>query len=165
MELVIPEGTEVHITIGRAPAFPPADATAPERPTVPPGRPLLKGALATVLLCGAFVAGQHLSGRSSAAGPLQGALATTGHPEVEQYRPPMPLPEKPAYAALPTIPATPGAPSNRPSQGPAATHSQAEIPPAFRQQLAAPPQVSPPPGQPAPSATGGAPSNPFGLQE
>jgi hypothetical protein len=59
------------------------------------------------------------------------------------------------------------APPVLPRAGAAADQPEAaEIPPAFREKLAQPPQVAPPPGQPPVVAPGTpAPANPFGLHE
>ncbi len=135
MELVIPDGAQVHITVGQPPllALPhDARATAPssERQR---GR-VTKGILAGVLLIGAFQAGRLL--------PHHADMAS---------------------AAPPAAAIAPGA-----TEGSAG----GELPPAFRAQMAQPPQVVPPPGA-GPAAAPGAPAsgpaapappNPFGLK-
>jgi hypothetical protein len=140
MELVIPDGAQVHITVGQPPLLalpqdPRAVASLPERSS---GR-IVKSLLAGVLLIGAFQAGRFLP----------------HHPET-------------ASAAQPTAAAA--------VPGVTGSSAAGEIPPAFRAQIAQPPQVVPPPGAAPAAATGGSiggatapaaaptPANPFGLQ-
>jgi hypothetical protein len=144
MELVIPAGVQVHITIGRTPLLALPDEIARERPPARPSRPLLKGVLALVLLFGAFEVGRHVAAWPDTTGPTRAAFAMPGQapalgPEQHAF-PDRPLPRE-AVAA--------GAPAQ-------------QIPPEFRQQLEQPPSVIPPPGQTPPGA---APEkNPFGLE-
>jgi hypothetical protein len=138
MQLVIPDGAEIHITVGRP--TPLALAHNPHLPLpapVPAGRRFFKGlALGTVLVV-AFQAGRWLP----------------HHPDTVSA----------AQASSAALPA-----QSTPEHGVAA-----DIPPAFRAQMAQPPQVIPPPGKgtAAPPTPGtpdaGAPSrpNPFGLQD
>ena len=143
MELVIPDGAQVHITVGHPPllALPhdrSADAPPPGRST---GR-LAKGLVAGVLFIGAFQAGRFLPHHAQT-----------------------------ASAAPPAALAGSGAADGNAAGGNAA----GEIPPAFRAQMAQPPQVVPPPGAAAPASDMGgstgsptaAPAppaaNPFGL--
>jgi hypothetical protein len=139
MELVIPDGVPVFITVGHSspmmlPYEPPAGAS---RPAGQGGR-VVKTFLAGLLLVGVFQAGRFLPHRSDSAAAAQ-AVATA-------------------------------APS--PVTG---TSAAGDIPPAFRAQMAQPPQVVPPPGTPAvvPGQPGNdgsippaktPPPNPFGLQ-
>jgi hypothetical protein len=150
MELVIPDGAQVYITVGQPPllALPhQPHAVAPQYPPQPErsGGRIVKTLLAGVVLLGAFQAGRLLPHQPDTAAAAQ---PTTAHL---------------------TAAAAPGA-----------TESSAagEIPQAFRAQVAQPPQVIPPPGAPPAaggSATGGsgrsaapaaapAPASPFGLQ-
>ncbi len=138
MELVIPDGAQVHITVGQPPLLalphdPRAIAPSSDRPR---GR-IAKGVLAGVLLLGAFQAGRflpHHADTASAAPPMATIVA-------------------------------PGVTEGSPAAG--------EIPPAFRAQMARPPQVVPPPGAVPAASTGGtvapvptpAPTNPFGLRD
>jgi hypothetical protein len=140
MELVIPDGAQVHITVGQAPLLalaqdPRAVASLPERSS---GR-IVKSLLAGVLLIGAFQAGRFL--------PHHAETASAAQPT--------------AAAAVPGV---------------TGSSAAGEIPPAFRAQIAQPPQVVPPPGAAPAAATAGAaggvaapaaapaPANPFGLQ-
>ncbi len=155
MEFVIPEGAQVRITIGGAPwlALPngsvPAGVATPAVPPARRGHTLLKGAVAVVLLLGAFETGRYVSTRTGPVEPAQAAL----------------IAPRPAPAAG-AEPAFPDHPLPRPT---AAAPSPTEIPPAFRQQLAQPPRVTPPPGQSSArtgsAAPGRASVNPFGLHE
>jgi len=143
MELVIPEGARVHITIDNTPVLAVPDETAPTRPPARPSRKLLKGALALVLLFGAFEAGRHLAAQPDASGATRAAFAMPGQapaPSPEQHA----FPDRPLREAL-----APAAPTQ-------------EIPPEFRRQLGQQPSVIPPPGQTPPG--GAAVKNPFGLE-
>ena len=163
MELVIPEGAEVHITIGRAPllALPgatPVDA-APAQPPVSRPRPVLKAIAGFVLLIAAFEGGRYVAARPTATEPAQAAFVIPA---------PAPVGSEHAFP-------------DRPLPQTAAAQQPSQIPPAFREQLAQTPRVTPAPGsQPAPdsqpvsgeSAPGqpaasadGATANPFGLHE
>ena len=147
MELVIPEGAQVHITVGHPPLLAlPATSTPQALPEAPQRRrPLLKGTLAVALLAGVFVAGRHSGAPPAPIGTATAALtaANPGPPPVERAFPEAPLPHTPPPVS---------------AQG----QAPAQVPPALAEQLRQPPTVIPPPGQPAPGA--GA-SNPFGLQE
>ena len=136
MELVIPDGAPVHITIGNAPLLAQQNETAPQRATLKSGGRFLKGVVAGVLVLGAFQAGRVMSHRVDPIPPAQASVAD---------RTPPVLPRAAATADQPEA---------------------AEIPPAFREKLAQPPQVAPPPGQAAVVAPGtSTPANPFGLHE
>jgi hypothetical protein len=136
MELVIPDGAQVHITIGNAPLIALPNETAPQRATLKSGGRFLKGVVAGVVILGAFQAGRVMSHRGDAIPFAQAS--------VEERTPPV-LPRAAAAADPPEA---------------------AEIPPAFREKLTQPPQVAPPPGQPPVVAPGTpAPANPFGLHE
>ncbi|MEA2767393.1 MAG: hypothetical protein QOD93_355 [Acetobacteraceae bacterium] len=141
MELVIPDGAQVQITVGHPqfvalPHDPRPLTTAPVRTS---GR-ILKGLAAGLLLMVAFQAGRLLPHRADTASATQ---------------------PSPADAEAPSKPGT----------GPAA-----DVPPAFRAQIAQPPQVIQPPGAarpgvnavpagaPAPPAGTPAAPNAFGLQ-
>jgi hypothetical protein len=136
MELVIPDGAHVHITIGNAPLLAlPIETTLHPVAMKSAGR-FLKGIVAGVLILGAFQAGRVMSHRGDPIPPAQAS--------VEERTPPV----LPRAAVAPDQPAA------------------AEIPPAFRDTLAQTPQVAPPPGQAvglAPSNPTSA--NPFGLHE
>jgi hypothetical protein len=136
MELVIPDGAQVHITIGKTPLLTLPNETAPQPAALKSGGRFLKGVVAGVVILGAFQAGRVMSHRGD---PIPSAQAS-----VEERAPPV-------------LPRT-AAPVDQPAA--------AEIPPAFREKLAQPPQVAPPPGQAAvvaPSTP--TPANPFGLHE
>jgi len=136
MELVIPDGAQVQITIGGAPLLTPPDETARQPVAINSGRRFLTGVVAGVLILGAFQTGRVMSHRGD---PIPPAEAS-----VEERTPPV-LPR--------AVPA--------PDQAAAA-----QIPPAFRDKLAQPPQVAPPPGRAAVAAPGDpTPANPFGLHE
>ena len=57
MQLEIPDGAHVHIVIGKASPLALPDETVGRRATVM--RPMIKGAVLAVLVCGAFVAGRQ----------------------------------------------------------------------------------------------------------
>jgi hypothetical protein len=136
MELVIPDGAQVHITIGNAPLLALPNETAPQPAAAKSGGRFLKGVVAGVLILGAFQAGRVMSHRGDPVPPAQSS--------VEERTPPV----LPRAAAADDQPAT------------------AEIPPVFRDKLAQPPQVAPPPGQAAVAAPGTPTlANPFGLHE
>jgi hypothetical protein len=136
MELVIPDGAQVHITIGNAPLLALPNEAAPQPANPKSGGRFLKGVVAGVLMLGAFQAGRILPHRGDPISPAQASVAERAPP------------------ALPRA----GAAADQPAG--------VEIPPAFRDKLAQPPQVAPPPGQPAVAAPGSpTPSNPFGLHE
>ena len=136
MELVIPDGAQVHITIGKTPLLTLPNEAAPQPAALKSGGRFLKGVVAGVLILGAFQAGRIMSHRGD---PIPSAQAS-----VEERTPPV-LPRAAAAADQPEA---------------------AEIPPAFRDKLAQPPQVAPPPGQAAVVAPGTpTPANPFGLHE
>ena len=132
MQLVIPDGAQVHITVGQPPLLAlPHDSRATAPSSERQRRRVTKGILAGVLLIGAFQAGRLL--------PHHADMAS---------------------AAPPAAAIASGA-----TEGSAA----AEIPSAFRAQMAQPPQVVPPPGArpvapPGAPGSGTAPPNPFGLQ-
>ena len=136
MELVIPDGAQVHITIGNAPLLALPNETAPQPAALKSGGGFLKGVVAGVLILGAFQAGRVMSHRGDPIPPAQASV---------EERTPTVLPHAAATAAQP---------------------ADAEIPPEFRSKLAQPPQVAPPPGQAAVAAPGApTPANPFGLHE
>jgi len=136
MELVIPDGTQVHITIGNAPLLAMPNEAASQPATPNSGGRFLKGVVAGVLILGAFQAGRILSHRGDPIPPAQASVA-------ERAPPVLPRAATPADQPV-----------------------AAEIPPAFRDKLAQPPQVAPPPGQAAVVAPGApTPANPFGLHE
>jgi hypothetical protein len=141
MELVIPDGAQVQITVGHPqfvalPHDPRPLTTAPVRTS---GR-ILKGLAAGLLLMVAFQAGRLLPHRAETASAAQ---------------------PSPSVAEAPSEPGT---------------GQVADVPPAFRAQIAQPPQVIPPPGAarpgvnavpagaPAPPAGTPAAPNAFGLQ-
>jgi hypothetical protein len=136
MELVIPDGAQVHITIGHTPLLALSNETAPQPAAIKSGGRFLKGIAAGVLILGAFQAGRVMSHRGDPIPPAQAS--------VEERTPPV-LPRAAAAADQPAA---------------------AEIPPAFRDTLAQTPQVAPPPGQavglPPSNPTS---ANPFGLHE
>jgi hypothetical protein len=136
MELVIPAGAQVHITIGNAPLLALPNETAPQ-PAIPKsGGRFLKGVVAGMLILGAFQAGRIMSHRDHPIPPAQASVAERAPPG---------LPRTAARADQPEA---------------------AEIPPAFRDKLSQPPQVAPPPGQPAVAAPGTpTPANPLGLHD
>ncbi len=136
MELVIPDGAQIHITIANAPLLALPNETAPRPATPKSGGRFLKGVVAGVLVLGAFQAGRIMSHGGDPIPPAQASIA-------EQAPPVLPR----AAAA-------------------ADQQEAAEIPPAFREKLTQPPQVAPPPGQAAVVAPGTpTPANPFGLHE
>jgi hypothetical protein len=136
MELVIPNGAQVHITIGKPPLLALPSETAPQPAALKSGGRFLKGVVAGVLILGAFQAGRVMSHRGDPIPPAQASVAER---------------------APPALPRT-AAPADQPEA--------AEIPPAFRDKLAQAPQVAPPPGQAAVVAPGTpTPANPFGLHE
>lgn len=141
MELIIPEGAQVHITIG-APAAPMLALPAPTQEAAPSKtrRPLLKGVLASFLLFGTYTIGKHTG---SVASSVQ--TASAGMPAAAQ------LPEQHAF---------PDRPLPRPTNQVAAS-DPTQIPSEFTQQLRQAPTVVPPPGQAAPSAARG--EDAFGL--
>ena len=142
MDLVIPDGVPVHITIGNAPpllALPnESDVRGLPAPRGSSGGRLVKSVLAAVLLFGSFQAGRLTGHHVDAVSNAQAAS--------EARATPMPAPQADQAAST-------------------------EIPPAFRNQMAQAPQVSPPPGQAPRTNTGTAgpteppASNPFGLHE
>jgi hypothetical protein len=136
MELVIPDGAQVHITIGNAPLLALPNETAPQPAALKSCGRFLKGVVVGVLVLGAFQAGRVMSHRDDPIPPAQAS--------VQERTPPVP-PRAAAAADQPEA---------------------AEIPPAFREKLAQPPQLAPPPGQAAVVEPGTpTPANPFGLHE
>ncbi len=136
MELVIPDGAQVHISIGNTPLLALPNETVPQPAAVKSGGRFLKGVVAGVLILGAFQAGRVMSHRDDPIPPAQASI---------QERTPPVLPR--------------AAPAANEQAG-------AEIPTTFRDKLAQPPQVAPPPGQAAVAAPGTpVPANPFGLHE
>jgi hypothetical protein len=138
MELVIPDGAQIHITVGHPPqlACPGAPLLqAPPDVVLPPRRrPLVKGALAISLLLGAFLVGRHYGVPSEPIGQATAALTAANLG---------PLPDRDAVG---------------PHQGEPA----AQVPPALAEALRRPPTVVPAPGQTAPP---GSAADPFGLHE
>ena len=136
MELVIPDGAQVHITIGNTPLLTLPNEAAPQPAALKSGGRFLKGVVAGVLILGAFQAGRVMSHQGD---PIPSAQAS-----VADRTPPV-LPRAAAAADQPEA---------------------AEIPTAFRDRLVQPPQVAPPPGQAVVAAPGTpTPANPFGLHE
>jgi hypothetical protein len=136
MLLMIPDGAQVYITIGNTPLLALPNETAPQPAALKSGGRFLKGVVAGVLILGAFQAGRVVSHWGDAIPPAQAS--------VEERAPPV----RPRAAAAPDQPAA------------------AQIPPAFREKLAQPPQVAPPQGQAAVAAPSDpTPANPFGLHE
>jgi hypothetical protein len=136
MELVIPDGAQVHISIGNTPLLALPNETVPQPAAVKSGGRFLKGVVAGVLILGAFQAGRVMSHRDDPIPPAQASVAER---------------------ASPVLPPA-AAPANQPEA--------AEIPPAFREKLTQPPHVALPPGQAAVAAPGTpTPANPFGLHE
>jgi hypothetical protein len=141
MELVIPDGAQVQITVGH-PQFValPHDSRPLTAAPVRTGGRILKGLVAGLLLMVAFQAGRLLPHRADTASAAQAS---------------------PSAAEAPSEPGTGQA---------------ADVPSAFRAQIAQPPQVIPPPGAarpgvnavpagaPAPPAATPATPNAFGLQ-
>jgi hypothetical protein len=136
MELVIPNGAQVHITIRQPPLLAlPHDSPAVASPTDRPRGRIAKTLLAGVFIIGAFQAGRFL--------PHHAETASAAQP-----------------------------PANSASSSATGGSTAAEIPPAFRTQMAQPPQLTPAPGVAAPGSSNpaAAPStapegpNPFGLQ-
>jgi hypothetical protein len=149
MELVIPEGAQVHITVGHPPllALPAASPPQALPEALPPrrGRPLLRGTLAIALLAAAFIAGRHTGAPPAPIGTATAALTAPnpGPRPVERAFPDRALPH-----SAPVVSA----------QGEAPT----QVPAALAEQLRMPPTMIPPPGQVAASANA---PNPFGLHE
>ena len=140
MELVIPDGAQVHITIG-APSL--LALTSDPSPSVQRRfRPVLTGIAASVLMLGGYQVGK----RNAAPASARVAQAELRGPSLA----PPALAEPRLAAAKPQrqVPPTPG-PVNEPGH----------VPAEFAQQLRQAPTVVPPPGQP--SSPGSA--NPFGL--
>jgi hypothetical protein len=136
MELVIPDGARVHITIGNTPLLALPNETATQPAALKSGSRFLKSVVAGALILGAFQAGRVMSHRGDPIPPAQAS--------VEERTPP----------GLPRAVAAPD------------QAAAVQIPPAFRDKLAQPPQVAPPPGQAAVAAPGDpTPANPFGLHE
>ena len=142
MELVIPEDTQVHILIGKAPLLALPEPTIPDVPPAGRGRKLLRGTLALVLLAGAFVAGRHYPGQA----------AVAARPAVAMSAPPPPTGQF----------AFPDRPLPQPSTATPAPHEElGQVPASFAEQLRQAPDVMPPPGQTPGAAPG---KNPFGLE-
>lgn len=138
MQFVIPEGAQVHITIGASPPMLalPSPAALPTAATGSRYR-VLKSLLALCLVAGAFQAGRYLPGHQAIASVVNA---------VAQASP------QSAGAASPAIPqAQPPSPAGG-------------IPADFSEQLARQPQIVPPPGQASQPSGAPAPTNPFGLQ-
>jgi hypothetical protein len=136
MELVIPDGAQVHITVGQPPLLalpqdPRAVASLPERSS----RRIVKGLLAGVLLIGAFQAGRFLP----------------HHVETASAAQPPTSPAKPSVTG-----------SSAAGEIPPAFRAQIAQPP----HVVPPPGAAPAAatgGSTAPAAAP-APANPFGLQ-
>jgi hypothetical protein len=149
MELVIPDGAQVHITVGHPPLLAPTAPQLPQTLTeavpLPRRRPLLKGTAVAALLLGAFLVGRHSGIPPTPIDPATAAMtgSNLGPVPVEHASPDHPLPQTAAAG---------------PSQGQPA----AQVPPALAEALRKPAIVIPPPGQAAPPV--GAP-DPFGLNE
>ena len=158
MELVIPDGQQVHIAIGNPPllALPSEAPAAPAAPATPRrGHPYVKGLLALVLLVGAFEAGRRLPPAGESVAPARAALATRD--ALPSPADQAPVPGRPSSLDL--------TPPNRPA-------TPAQVPPSFAEQLRQPPTILPPTGRPASGNPGGpagtpgsAPANAFGLHE
>jgi hypothetical protein len=149
MELVIPDGAQVHITVGHPPLLAPPPPQLPQTLTeavpLPRRRPLLKGTAVAALLLGAFLVGRHSGIPPTPIDPATAAMtgANPGLLPVEHAFPDHPLSQTAAARPAPGQPA-------------------AQVPPALAEALRKPPTVIPPPGQAAPPV--GAP-DPFGLNE
>ncbi len=145
MQIEVPDGAYVHVSIGHAPVpllpAPPLAAPAPGRAVAFKRRRLLTSVAGLLMLFGGYEVGRHTGPRgadlqSAQAAPATPSAATAALREQHAF-PDRPLPRIPAAAADP-----------------------GQVPAAFTDQLRAAPTVQPPPGQP-PSGSGGA--NPFGL--
>lgn len=149
MELVIPDGAQVHITVGYPPLLASPVAQVPqtllEAVPSPRRRPLLKGAVATALLLGAFLCGRHFDVPSE---PIDPATAALTAPNLG------PLPVEHAFPDHPL--------AHKKVAGPAQGDPSAQVPAALAEALRKPPTVILPPGHAAPP--GSAP-DPFGLHE
>jgi len=146
MQIEIPDGAYVHLSIGHAPVpllpAPPLSAPAPGAMAVLKPRRLLTSVAALLVLCGGYEVGRHTGPRGT---DLQAAQAAPATPSAAAA----PMREQHAFPDRP-LPRVPAAAAADPSQ----------VPPAFTEQLRAAPAVQPPPGQPS-SGSGGV--NPFGL--
>ena len=164
MHLFIPEGVNVHVTIG-SPAVlgVPGAATTPPYPSGsdayprPSGRPLLKGVLTVLLLGGTFVAGTY-AGRAPG-----GAGLGSGRGAAPAAQAALPAPY-PGYGALRPSPPEQRAFPDRPLPRETAGADAGQVPEQFAQQLRQPPTVVLPPGQAAP-ASGKPGKNAFGLED
>jgi len=159
MHLFIPEGVNVHVTIGSpvpgagtTPTYPCGSDAYPR----PSGRPLLKGVLTVLLLGGTFVAGTY-AGRAPG-----GAGLGSGRGAAPAAQAALPAPY-PGYGALPSPPEQRAFP-DRPLPRETAGADAGQVPEQFAQQLRQPPTVVPPPGQAAPAA-GKPGKNAFGLED
>lgn len=150
MQIEIPDGAYVHVSIGRAPVL--LTGPVPDAPTLPSPRrrrPLLLGASALVLCLGSYQAGKHLAPQQAT---IPVAYAAPAAPSPAQSGPAAPIREQVAFPdrPFPRPQAASGSPPADPTQ----------VPPAFLQGLRDGPTVVPPPGRAAGPAAG----TPFGLQ-
>jgi len=161
LQLTVPDGVQVHVTIGNRPVPWVPGEVAPRSPRRSDGYPrrsgavptTLKGLLTVVVLGGTFAAG-IFAGSPPRSSSLAAALAAMPVPPPAGYAaPPRPfLPEQHGFPdrPLPREPAGLAAPAA----------AQAQVPEQFAQQLRQPPTIIPPPGQ---AAGGPAARNAFGL--
>lgn len=142
MELVIPDGAQVHITIGSPPLLALTHEKAP--PVQRRLRPVLGGIVVGVLMLGSYQVGKRTASPSSdrvAQVELRGGSSLAPQ-ELAETRLAGGDPQRLTAPILP--------PPNEPGR----------IPAEFAQQLRQARTVTPPPGQAAPAAPG---ANPFGL--
>lgn len=157
MQIEIPDGSYVHVSIGRVPmlALPPDGsgqlvsstlATSPAT-TARPRYGLLAG-IGLVLLVGGYTYGKTVGGRPQLLfGTSTQASTTAGT----------------SAAVLPVKHAFPDRPLPRPTASPSDGLSQTQIPADFAQQLRQQPTVTPPPGQTDTPASGSGSTDAFGL--
>mgnify|MGYP005820456585 CR=1 FL=1 len=154
MMVDVPEGRTVHVIVGDVHPIAPSDsARLVEGPVPSPRRrrPLLMATAGFCVLALGFVIGHRTIASHAQADQPVASVAIPAAPGAEPGLAAQGLPAPPPATAEPT------------GIGPAAAGGAAggQVPPAFTQQLKAPPQVTPAPGAPA---SGAAPAkNPFGL--
>lgn len=141
MQLEIPDGVQVHLTIGAphaaAPLLALADGTTARLRTPSAMVRFVKGVALAAILVGCFQAGRLTSSRTE---PVQAAQAANASAAAQ-------------VSASSLIPA------------PSAQTPSTEVPPAFRDQLARAPQATPTAPPAPPPGRGQPPPNPFGLHE